>query len=56
MLAGKRLKGKGGAEYWWEDRGEQGVGFWRTVLSEDGKPGMIPLPVVDFSGLYEGLA
>ena len=56
MLVGKRLKGKNGAEYWWEDRGELGAGFWRTVLSEDGGAGMIPLPLADFSGLYEELA
>jgi hypothetical protein len=47
LLAGKVLKSVQGWEFFWEDHGSDGIGFW--FRDEDG----CVFPVRDFSELYE---
>jgi hypothetical protein len=49
MMAGKVLKGRWGAQYFWENQGEDGAGFRKRHDT-----GTV-LPAFDLSGLYEEL-
>jgi hypothetical protein len=49
MLAGKVLRSVQGWEFFWQDRGSDGVSFW--FRDDEGEV----FPVRDFSDLYEEL-
>jgi hypothetical protein len=50
MMQGKVLRDEKGNEFFWENRGSQGVGFWFRDENDD------TFPVRDFRGLYIGTA